>query len=52
MRKFIEQGKWLFEFQNDKVSFDLILHKGESLIFWFRIGKLGKYFQLDFFGKK
>ena len=50
--KTIEKGKWLFQLLDDECSFDILIHFGNQELFWYRIGRLGRYFELLIFGKK
>jgi hypothetical protein len=50
--KCIEKGKWMFLIENTKSSFDILIFYMEREIFWYRIGRIGRYFELLIFGKK
>jgi hypothetical protein len=42
----LERGKWLLIAENSKISWSILLFRGEKELFELRLGKLGRY--LDF----
>jgi len=50
--RFLEKGKWLLEVENTKSSFNFLLHFGNRELFWYRIGRVGSYFEILVFGRK
>jgi hypothetical protein len=50
--KVLEKGKWLFQIEDTKSSFDILLHYGDKELFWYRIGRTGRYFELLILGRK
>ena len=50
--KYFEKGKLFVQISNCEISFDFIIFIKDYELLWFRIGKLGRYKQLDFCGKR
>jgi len=52
MNKTIEKGGFLLELQDNKHSFNILAHWGDTELIWYRIGRTGGYFQLRIFGRR
>lgn len=48
----IENGKWLFMAESSKISWSMLLFRGEKELLEIRLGKLGRYFDFTVLERK